>query len=296
MNRELHVFGCSFTDYPQWPVWSDWLGVAFGKNRYFKNATGGLGNRGIFHRVSEYLTDYASSQDVVVIQWGSCAREDKFKDIENFYEQCGCIANTFCYDDEYIRKNFSFKQSLYETFNYIKLTKQVLKLKKINYVMTYMLDPTIEPFLGEPGFNAHNEYISVEEMDNLSPMMRKLKRLSVKNFTDQCMTMHQMDNPAVVYSFADPDGKIIREGHPSPKQGYLFMKEQILPMLPFIDYKETQELLDLVDQWEEYAKIEKPCEQKSHLEPEIWPVAKRYNNKHISLQSKYYGNIYNKNI
>ena len=47
MDRTLAVFGCSFTDYPQWPSWADWFGNSY--NRYVKLARGGTGIRAQFN-------------------------------------------------------------------------------------------------------------------------------------------------------------------------------------------------------------------------------------------------------
>ena len=210
MKRELHVFGCSFTDYPQWPIWADWLAMYFPDKSFYKHATGGTGNKAIFNRVINELSNMDTYHDkVFIIQWGSCAREDRFhKDhnhastLQSLYGQCGALGNTYCYDKEFIKKEFSFKQSVFEHTNQVYTVAELLKAKKINYIMTYMMDPTIENMLGEPGFNVNNEWASVQEMDNLQPLYAKLKRYYTKyNFTETCMTMDQMEYNDIVYSF-----------------------------------------------------------------------------------------------
>lgn len=305
MKKELHVFGCSFTDYPQWPIWADWLAMYFPDKSFFKHATGGVGNKAIFNKVINVLSTMDSYQDkVFVIQWGSCAREDRFhkehnhaSTLQSLYNQCGALGNTHCYSKEFVKNEFSFKQAVYEHVNQVYTVAELFKAKKINYVMTYMLDPTIENMLGEPGFNTNNEWASVAEIDNLLPLYAVLKRYYAKyNFTESCMTMDQMNYNDVVYSFVNDENKIMREGHPSPREGYMFMKNHILPMLPFLPQVSDNNIKiieDLVDEWLEYAKI--PEYHLSKKEPKTWPCFRRFGNTSPMAVEKYLGYLY-KNI
>ena len=304
MKRELHVFGCSFTDYPQWPIWADWLAMYFPDKSFFKHATGGVGNKAIFNKVINVLSTMDSYQDkVFVIQWGSCAREDRFhkehnhaSTLQSLYQQCGALGNTHCYSKEFVKNDFSFKQAVYEHVNQVYTVAELFKAKKINSVMTYMLDPTIENMLGEPGFNTNNEWASVAEIDNLLPLYAVLKRYYAKyNFTESCMTMDQMNYNDVVYSFVNDENKIMREGHPSPREGYMFMKNHILPMLPFLPQVSDNKIKiieDLVDEWLEYAKI--PKYHLSKQEPKTWPCFRRFGNTSPMAVEKYLGYLYEK--
>ena len=140
MKKELHVFGCSFTDYPQWPIWADWLAMYFPDKSFFKHATGGVGNKAIFNKVINVLSTMDSYQDkVFVIQWGSCAREDRFhkehnhaSTLQSLYQQCGALGNTHCYSKEFVKNDFSFKQAVYEHVNQVYTVAELFKAKKIN--------------------------------------------------------------------------------------------------------------------------------------------------------------------
>lgn len=306
MSKELHVFGCSFTDYPQWPIWADWLAMYFPDRNYFKHATGGIGNRGIFYKILNVLSSMETYENkVFVIQWGSCAREDRFQKeynhastLQNLYNQCGALGNTHCYKDDFVKNEFSFQQSVYEHYNQVWAVGELLESKKVNYIMTYMLDPTIDSMLGEPGFNSNNEWASVDEIDSLQPLFSKLKRLYSKyNFTDVCMSMDQLEHNDIVYSFSDIDGTVIREGHPSPREGYLFMKNYILPMLPFLGKpteKQIKEIEDLVHIWLEFAKLKKDYKDKD--EPDTWPCHKRFSNTSPVNVQKYLGYLFKNKI
>lgn len=297
MDKNLYVFGCSFTDYPQWPVWCEWLATCFPGDNYFKYALGGSGNRAIFHHIMGYLNSKEDfSKDVVVVQWGSSTREDKYHidtsmssydSIKGNYVPCGLITNTHCYDKDYVDNYFSFVQSFHESYNFIVAIKKLFKYYNIKYVMTFMLDPTIGYHLGEPGFN--KDSFTEEEIIIIDTLKKKYNSIIDDNFTDMCMTMHQLDYPTVVYSFRNHFGEEMVEGHPSPKQGYMFMKEQLLPKLPFLEFRETQDLLNCVENWESYAQIKEGVEFKKDKEPLIYPVKKRfYGRKAPTKDSEYF--------
>ena len=283
--RKLVVFGCSFTDYFQWPTWADWMGHYY--TEYEKHSAGGVGNKAIFNYLLEYLDNNPDlSNTDIVVQWSSCTREDRMKNLseteEYKYKQCGTLFNTYCYDEDFTSKYFSGYQGLFETTNYISAAKYCLSYRKVNYAMTFMLDPRIGSFLGEPGFNPNNKQVSVKELEDCADIYQRLDTLIDGNFTEKCLTMHQFDHPVDVYSFTDnTTNKVNKEGHPSPKQHYTFFKKYITPLFSKVAFTETSYILNLVEDWEEYAKIKLDCNGKKHLEPKHWPVPNRYMNFNI---------------
>jgi len=289
--KKLVTFGCSFTDYPQWPTWSDWMAHHYGEDDYEKHARGGVGARAVFNLIVKYLRSKDNFENEhIIVQWGSCARDDKFpKNVSGLttdqlnYVQCGSITNTHCYTPEYIKNNFSFLQSVFETVNYIYTVKSLFNNLGIQYTMTFMLDPRISSFLGEPGFNSYNQDVSVAEMKLIQPYFDELDKLIDDKFTDKCITMHQLDKVENVFCFNDNvTGLPTREGHPSPSQHYEFFKKYITPHFPDKQFTETPEIVNLVQQWQDYAEIKKGVQDKVELEPKVWPCKKRYSGMNLT--------------
>lgn len=277
MKSKLVTFGCSFTDW-QWPTWADWMGHYYDDHE--KLAKGGTGNRAIFHTLISYLGSKSSFEnEQIVIQWTSAIREDRY-DKENNpteYRPGGNVTNNPFYDKEYIEQHYSTLQNTVETVNYIFTAKKLLDSLNIEYVMTFMLDPRIGLFLGEPGYKLNN--VRVEELKLIKAELKKLNLLIDDKFTDKCLTMHQLDEPRTVYSFYDIiTGEIQKEGHPSPYQHYSFFKKYIQPKVISKSFTPNADILKCVQDWEEYAKIKKSFNEKEHLQPKSWPSNKRYLN------------------
>lgn len=280
MKSKLVTFGCSFTDSWPWPSWSDWM--AYYYDDYEKLARGGTGNRAIFHSIVKYLSSKDSFiNEQFVVQWSGIVREDRYdKQVDTpEYLGVGNILHNFKYDKEFVDEHFSFLQNTTETINYIYAAKHLLKTHKVNYVMTFMLDPRIDPFLGEPGFNMNFSPITKKESVKIKNELSRLTYIIDDKFTDSCITMHQLDNPCTVYSFINPETKKpMKDGHPGPSQHYTFFKKYISPKIPYKEFKENSKILNSVEEWDTYAKIVDSSDNKKHLEPKSWPTSKRWEN------------------
>lgn len=279
MDRTLAVFGCSFTDYPQWPSWADWLGNSY--SSYIKLARGGTGIRAQFNTLVNFInskTEEELSKIDIVVQWSSLNRVDfMLENNKTDYMRGGSAFNNAYTDSDFIKKYYSSYQQVYESINYISSAKILLRNKKIRYAMTFMLDPRVGSFLGEPGFNIRYESISYAEINKLKVLLQKFNNIIDGNFTDKCITFHQLDNPnrETIYSYEGP------EGHPSPMQHHSFMKEHIAPFFKGVSINESSEIDKCIEDWQIYAEIEANHKNKNHLEPNRWPVSKRYNGKEI---------------
>ena len=292
LYNRLVVFGCSFTDFLQWPTWADWMAKYY--KYYVKLATGGTGNRAIFHTLVNYLNENPNLTDThIVIQWSGCPREDKMlssdsinKKVVKNYSSCGNIFNTYCYPKEYASNYFSIYQSLYETVNYIAVAKELLKNRKIEYTMTFMLNPKVEGFFGEPGFNLQNEVVPSRQLKEYTQLFSKVDSLVDKRFTAKCMTFHQLDTPVTVYTSMNEMGEVQKDGHPSPFQHYSFFTKYIAPKFGIDTTQDSTATLKLVGKWEKYAKIKEYWQNKNHLEPNAWPVMYRYHGQKIIKEYK----------
>jgi hypothetical protein len=270
MKSNLITFGCSYTKF-DWPTWADFLSSYY--STYTNYGKAGSGNRAIFHKIIKYLDSKENfTQDQVIIQWSSCAREDKYDKHSNQEYLCaGNITNNPFYTKEYVDKYFSFQQDLVETVNYIKTVKDLLEYHNIKYLMTFMLDLRIGTHLGEPGFNSNFEYLTEIELNKCKPIFKKLDYLVDNNFTDLCITMHQLDCSDKVYCFS-PKGEVNPDSHPSPNQHYSFMEKYLLPKLKYIQQKETPVSISLLKDWNNFAKIKKNLEDKLEYKPSTWPT------------------------
>lgn len=270
MKTNLITFGCSFTNFV-WPTWADFLSTYY--DSFTNHGQAGSGNRAIFHRIIEYVNSKQDfSQDQIVIQWSSCAREDKYiKNSSQNYLCGGNITNNPFYDKEYVHNHFSFQQSLVETTNYIKAVKDLLAYHNISYTMTFMLDLRIGPHLGEPGFNSNYEYITEAELKECKPVFNRLDKLVDENFTYSCISMHQLDSREEVYCYSN-QGETNPDSHPSPKQHYTFMEKYILPNIKYIQPKSNSLLTGIAEDWNKFAEIKKNLEDKIDKIPTIWPT------------------------
>lgn len=269
MKSNLITFGCSFTKF-DWPTYADFLSIYY--DNYTNYGKAGSGNRAIFHKVIQYLDSKKDfSQDQVVIQWSSCAREDKYDSHSNQEYLCaGNITNNPFYGREYIDNHFSFQQNLVETTDYIKTVKDLLTYHNISYIMTFMLDIRIGPHLGEPGFNSNYQYVPEVELKKCEPVFNKLTHLVDNKFTSTCISMHQLDSSEEVYCYS-PKEQLNPDSHPSPRQHYNFMKKYILPNLEYLTLKETPSLLKILEDWNNFAKVRKNLEDKIDKIPSTWP-------------------------
>ena len=83
--------------------------------------------------------------------------------------------------------------------------------------------------------------------------------------------MHQLDCSEKVYCFS-PKGEINPDSHPSPKQHYSFMEKYLLTKLKYLQQKETPASISLLEDWNNFAKIEKNLEDKLEHKPLTWPT------------------------
>jgi hypothetical protein len=76
--KRFFAFGCSFTNYI-WPTWADIIGREI---PYYENwGKGGAGNQFIFNSIIECdLRHSFNKDDLVIIMWTSCSREDRYVD------------------------------------------------------------------------------------------------------------------------------------------------------------------------------------------------------------------------
>lgn len=78
--KRFFAFGCSFTNYI-WPTWADIIGQQI--DHYENWGKGGAGNQFIFNSLIECNRRHIlNKDDLVIIMWTSCSREDRYVDNE----------------------------------------------------------------------------------------------------------------------------------------------------------------------------------------------------------------------
>jgi len=264
-KRTLAVFGCSFTEYGYWPTWADWLANSY--SNYVKLAISGTGIRAQFNRLVEFLNNQSDDKLLntdVVVQWSSLNRVDIMcTGDKGAYSGGGNVYNNLWFNTEFLKDYYSIYQQVYEAINYIDTAKKLLEEKKVRYAMTFMLDPRIGDFLGEPGQ-------SCSDIQKVKHLLYKFDSIIDGNFTDKCMTVHQIDEPNIPKVYCD--GVISPEEHPNPLQHYTFMEKYIKPYFKEIELNKGEKMDKCIQDWQRFAEIKQSYHDKKHLEPKSFPV------------------------
>lgn len=291
---KLVTAGCSFTDMYPWPSYGDWLGYYF--NDYQNISRGGSGNRSIYHTVVQAVQDGTINENTfVVVQWSSCLREDRYlpNTVEGLktegYAQGGSIYNNPFFDLDFVTKYFNPLQNVIEHQNYIYSLKTIFKSLHIKYLMTFMQDPRLEDMLGEPGYGGgkkHSEYLRL--FKKCKPVLKQYDKLIDDSFTSTSIIEHMLTDTYQVTTYSHKecvDCEAKKEGHPSPMQAFRFVSNIIAPKLQNIDFNTPSELINLVNEWEEFAKIKKASEDK--IEPEYWPTRRFQSGEEVYLSKNF---------
>ena len=107
-NR-IFTFGCSWTLYI-WPTWADIIRYTDQSPLVYNWGMPGIGNVGIFHKMIECdLTNKFTENDLIIVEWTSWTREDRFI---NSWESYGNIFNNSYYDENFIKKYWSWNNDI----------------------------------------------------------------------------------------------------------------------------------------------------------------------------------------
>lgn len=126
----LITFGCSFTDYA-WPTWADIIARDRGCD-YENWAMGGGGNQQIARRVLYRMTRGFQPQDMVMIQWTSITREDRF--IQGHWRCEGSVALSATYQGQFLKQHWDWDNDVINTAH-SRITTQQLLHSRLKYQM-----------------------------------------------------------------------------------------------------------------------------------------------------------------
>ena len=121
--KRLITFGCSFTDY-SWPTWADIIADDLGCE-YENWAMGGGGNQQIARRALYRYTRGFDATDIVMIQWTSITREDRW--LNNRWLCEGSVAMSPTYRGDFMEKYWSWDNDVINTAHSRITTEQLLK-------------------------------------------------------------------------------------------------------------------------------------------------------------------------
>lgn len=153
MTKRLVVFGCSFTNYG-WPTWADILAMDNPDWEFENWALPGIGNQGIARRVMyRHYSQGWQPNEIVVVQWTSMVREDRFKDGE--WLANGSVFNSKHYGIEWCEKYWDFDNDIINTVQSQK-TVSCLVGDKLAYQMR--LDDPISNYIKHQGTSEIYEF------------------------------------------------------------------------------------------------------------------------------------------
>lgn len=257
---KLSTFGCSFTK-NIWPTWADYAGCYY--SQFDNYGYGGSGNRQIFNKIIENFERI--KKGTVIVEWSSFIREDRIlpkEKLELFdrghdaLKWVGTgpmhVSNRVVNDN--FRSYWTPLQTVLESINYVIAASELFKNSDVNFFMTWMLDPLVEFFLGEPG--AEIRCTNEEEL----AIRNQLTRLQTyitnnsKYFASICLTMftlEQYTEPLWLYS---RNKTIEIDGHPSPLAQYRYVQEILKREMANSPFYHREDLINNSVQWHNFLK------------------------------------------
>ena len=162
MNR-LITFGCSFTDY-SWPTWADIIALDRGV-AYENWAIGGGGNQQIARRALYRSLRGFEPTDVVMIQWTSISREDRF--IRGQWRAEGSVFVSPTYRDDFVNKHWDWDNDIINTAH-SRITTELLLKKNLKYQMAMTWRDGAERLVDDTKVTEfwHQHLTDVDELPN----------------------------------------------------------------------------------------------------------------------------------
>lgn len=208
------AFGCSFTDYA-WPTWADIIARDQPTWHYENWGLGGGGNQAIARRVLyRTLTEPLDPQDLVIVQWTSWVREDRFQSSRWISE--GNVVSAPYYGREFAERYWTAENDALNTLQARKTTEQVLGTN-LKYQMAMTADDVV---------NSSTLYSS-----------------------DRCQWVKSQLTNCDEFPAAWPAlGGLAQDGHPDPLQWMTWVETRIYPVLGLTLKPETRDaVLELQD-------------------------------------------------
>tara|TARA_B100001287_G_scaffold96389_1_gene80987 strand:+ start:3390 stop:4268 length:879 start_codon:yes stop_codon:yes gene_type:complete len=215
--KRLFTFGCSFTHY-MWGTWANALGqeldcefVNFGRS--------GAGNHFIFNMLMQADAVYDfTHEDLVIVQWTNVCREDRYvpQDPNGPWMTPGNIYSQKQYREEFVRDYFSEYGAYVRDLAFIKAGHEMLK-HKTQYHFLQMCD-ILDQTDQWTGAKRDKNHRLDDMMKYYGPSLNELLPSFYQTlFNNNIETKFKRDKKLITKNFQD--------GHPSPMEHYLFLKD-----------------------------------------------------------------------
>ena len=220
MRDKLIVSGCSYTEY-LYPTWGDWLGEHF--DTFHNLGVTGSGPKYTYLAIADFFkyNKVNPKEYIVIAQWSSLLRRDIRSKTDDGWLHGGQIDNNSNYSKDYLKKYFHPLDTANDLVHYI--DHLILLSEKLGFklYMTYMFEPWIDNFLGEPVYSTIDKN---EIKDTLrSKYMISLKEISKsKYWINPSIESFSLDNPSRHIIKTTINGKPSRDHHPSPFTHFLY--------------------------------------------------------------------------
>lgn len=204
--KRFFAFGCSFT-FNGWPTWANLLAKEMPNATFYNYGISGAGNIYIASTISECNHIHKFNEDdLVIVLWSTFVREDRF--INDRWQSHGSVMHTDFYDDSFRKKYFDIKGYIIRDLALIDLTNGYLESLPCDYYDMI----SVQPYGTQDGVDENSDKFINE---TIVPTYRKLLKRYKVSFFDVY--------PWNEYVIND-DG--VKDFHPSPLQGYNFLKTQ----------------------------------------------------------------------
>lgn len=236
----LFTIGCSYTCY-NWPTYADFLGAHF--KEYYNLGKTGCGNQYIFNTLANVIKlEDLKPEDCLIVQFTSVARYDTVKK-GLWGGGAGNIYNQDLYTAEWVQDHVSLEYNAVELHSYIEIVNKLFESLPCKTQLLWMLNPTIDTFLGEPYNNYWRLDLNKEDYKNALSFLKSHTKTFSKGFLDDGLALFQIDYDTPMYYRGQLDT------HPNTTSHILYaekIKEHLYPELP----KFSQEYYDLAKTWD----------------------------------------------
>lgn len=217
-NR-VFALGCSFTSYI-YPTYADVLAQECTNAKFYNLGKTGAGNSLIAYRLAEANQRFTfNSNDLVIIMWTTCFREDRF--VKDRWCVEGNVYNSTFYDIDFLNKYADPNGYLIQSCATMTLGNQFLKSLSCDSLILN----------GWPLFNKeYNEIFDTKYLNDLKTIYANLSEMPISLFE----YLHPDLDPKKFYlkgaTYIHDDGNVFTDMHPNTIASYTYLKGIGLPL------------------------------------------------------------------
>lgn len=206
MNTRCFAFGCSFTHYPFWPTWADYIGL--NHDEYYNCGHTGASNFMMLRRFIEVSCDINfRKQDTILVGLTAFGRYNWLTDYKD--NQCWIARggpSNWIKEDQYLWNQMKFiknnlwkeKYGIFDTWQMVKTIKKICSLTNASLIVIMALDNNL--------YRSNYDYLNNLEVD----------------MVEEIYDMTSID--ISLQEFSSNYESYFNDSHPSPDSHYDFMK------------------------------------------------------------------------